>query len=99
MAIIPARYASTRFPGKPLAMLGGKPVVQWVYEKASSVFDIVAVATDDKRISDTVSAFGGRAIITSPHHRSGTDRVREAHNAGPHAEWGKRRCDCQYSGR
>mgnify|MGYP001047588556 FL=1 len=79
MAIIPARYASTRFPGKPLAMLGGKPVVQWVYEKASSVFDIVAVATDDKRISDTVSAFGGRAIITSPHHRSGTDRVREAH--------------------
>lgn len=79
MAIIPARYASTRFPGKPLAMLGGKPVVQWVYERAAQVFDAVAVATDDTRISDAVETFGGRAILTSPDHRSGTDRVREAY--------------------
>lgn len=79
MAIIPARYASTRFPGKPLAMLGGKPVVQWVCERAAQVFDTVAVATDDSRIADAVEAFGGRAILTSPDHRSGTDRVREAY--------------------
>jgi len=79
MAIIPARYASTRFPGKPLAVLGDKPVVQWVYERASQVFDLVAVATDDERISEAVASFGGRAIMTSATHRSGTDRVREAY--------------------
>ena len=79
MAIIPARYASTRFPGKPLAILGGKPVVQWVYERASEVFDTVVVATDDGRIAEAVEAFGGRAVMTSPDHRSGTDRVREAY--------------------
>lgn len=58
MAIIPARYASTRFPGKPLALLGGKPVVQWVYERASQVFEYVAVATDDERIQNCVKGFG-----------------------------------------
>lgn len=79
IAIIPARYASTRFPGKPLAMLGDKPVVQWVYERAAQVFDTVLVATDDTRILDAVHAFGGAAVMTSPDHRSGTDRVREAY--------------------
>ena len=78
IAIIPARYASTRFPGKPLAMLGGKLVIRRVYEQAARVLDDVAVATDDERIAETVAAFGGRAVMTSPDHRSGTDRCREA---------------------
>lgn len=79
IGIIPARYASTRFPGKPLAMLGGKTVIQRVYEQASKELDEVAVATDDERIRDAVMAFGGRAVMTSTDHRSGTDRVREAY--------------------
>ncbi|MBR6264701.1 MAG: 3-deoxy-manno-octulosonate cytidylyltransferase [Prevotella sp.] len=78
MTIIPARYSSTRFPGKPLAMLGGKPVIQHVYEKVSSVMDAVYVATDDQRICDVVTGFGGRVIMTSPDHKSGTDRIAEA---------------------
>lgn len=78
IAIIPARYASTRFPGKPLAMLGGKPVIQRVYEQVKRAVDDVAVATDDTRIAQAVAAFGGRAVMTSPDHRSGTDRCREA---------------------
>ncbi len=77
--IIPARYASTRFPGKPLAMLCGRPMIQHVYEKAAaSDADIVAVATDDERIYDAVSAFGGTAVMTSSEHPSGTDRIAEA---------------------
>ncbi len=79
IAIIPARYASTRFPGKPLAMLGGKTVIQRVWEQVSRVVDDVAVATDDRRIAEAVEAFGGRAVITSPDHRSGTDRCYEAY--------------------
>lgn len=78
LCVIPARYSSTRFPGKPLAMLGGKFVVQWVYERVASVLDNVWVATDDDRISEAVRSFGGKAVITSSHHRSGTDRIREA---------------------
>lgn len=78
IAIIPARYASTRFPGKPLAMLGGKTVIRRVWEQVSRVIDDVAVATDDRRIADAVEAFGGRAVMTSPDHRSGTDRCYEA---------------------
>lgn len=78
IAIIPARYASTRFPGKPLAMLGGKTVIQRVWEQVSRVINDVAVATDDRRIADAVEAFGGRAVMTSPDHRSGTDRCYEA---------------------
>lgn len=78
ISIIPARYASTRFPGKPLAMLGGKTVIERVCEQAAKVLDEVVVATDDKRIFDAVSAFGGRAVMTSPNHKSGTDRIREA---------------------
>lgn len=78
IAIIPARYASTRFPGKPLALLGGKPVIRRVYEQVAGAVDEVAVATDDERIAEAVAAFGGRAVMTSPDHRSGTDRCREA---------------------
>ena len=79
IAIIPARYASTRFPGKPLAMLGGKSVIQRVCEQASSVLSDVYVATDDQRIFDEVSRFGGQAVMTSPDHQSGTDRIFEAY--------------------
>lgn len=65
LAIIPARYASTRFPGKPLARLGGKPVIQRVYEQVAGVLDDAVVATDDERIRDAVRAFGGRVEMTS----------------------------------
>lgn len=78
VAIIPARYASTRFPGKPLALLGGKTVIQRVYEQVSTVIDEVFVATDDDRIFREVERFGGRAVMTSANHRSGTDRIEEA---------------------
>ena len=78
IAIIPARYASTRFPGKPLATLAGKPVIQHVYEKVSSVVADTWVATDDDRIFNTVKAFGGKAIMTRTDHKSGTDRIEEA---------------------
>ena len=78
LAIIPARYASTRFPGKPLALLGGKPVIQRVYEQAVSVLGQACVATDDERILQAVEAFGGKAVMTSTTHRSGTDRIEEA---------------------
>ena len=77
-AVIPARYASTRFPGKPLAMLGGKTVIQRVYEQAASVLSDVYVATDDERILSAVEAFGGRAVMTRTDHKSGTDRIEEA---------------------
>ena len=77
-AIIPARYASTRFPGKPLALLGGKTVIQRVYEQATSVLDEAWVATDDERISLAVEQFGGRVVMTRPDHKSGTDRIEEA---------------------
>jgi 3-deoxy-manno-octulosonate cytidylyltransferase (CMP-KDO synthetase) len=76
--IIPARYASTRFPGKPLAEVAGKPMIQRVYEQASLILDVVFVATDDSRIYDSVIRFGGRAVMTSSSHRSGTDRCAEA---------------------
>jgi 3-deoxy-manno-octulosonate cytidylyltransferase (CMP-KDO synthetase) len=78
IAIIPARYASTRFPGKPLAMLGGKTVIQRVYEQAVSVVGEAYVATDDERIRKAVEAFGGQAVMTRVDHKSGTDRIEEA---------------------
>ena len=78
IAIIPARYASTRFPGKPLAILGGKPVIQRVYEQVTRVIPDAYVATDDDRIYQTVEKFGGKAVMTSPNHKSGTDRIEEA---------------------
>ena len=79
IAIIPARYASTRFPAKPLAILGGKLVVERVYEQVRKAIDKVVVATDDERIYNAVVAFGGEAVMTSSEHRSGTDRCREAY--------------------
>lgn len=79
LGIIPARYASTRFPGKPLAMIKGKTMIRRVYEQAlQSKLDAVVVATDDVRIADEVMSFGGRYVMTDPNHRSGTDRCREA---------------------
>jgi 3-deoxy-manno-octulosonate cytidylyltransferase (CMP-KDO synthetase) len=78
IGIIPARYASTRFPGKPLALIQGKSMIQRVYEQASKVLDIVYVATDDERIFKAVKEFGGRVIMTSTSHSSGTDRCAEA---------------------
>ena len=78
IGIIPARYASSRFPGKPLALLGGKPVIQRVVEQVSSVLDDVYVATDDERIFQTVEQFGGKVVMTRSDHQSGTDRICEA---------------------
>lgn len=79
LAVIPARFASTRFPGKPLAMLGGKPIIQWVWDCVSQMPALTdaVVATDDERIAQAVAAFGGRAMMTSSEHRSGTDRLGE----------------------
>jgi 3-deoxy-manno-octulosonate cytidylyltransferase (CMP-KDO synthetase) len=77
-AIIPARYASTRFPGKPLAVLGGKTVIQRVYEQVKSVLSDVYVATDDERIFSCVESFGGKAVMTRKDHQSCTDRIQEA---------------------
>jgi len=79
LGIIPARYASTRFPGKPLADLMGKPVIQWVYERVTDSMDRVIVATDDERILNAVQKWGGEALLTSPNHPSGTDRCLEAY--------------------
>lgn len=79
LAIIPARYASTRFPGKPLADLNGKPIIEHVYERVSKVFEHTLVATDDERIADAVRQFGGHVQLTRSDHRSGTDRCYEAY--------------------
>ena len=88
IALIPARYASTRFPGKPLAKLGGMTVIERVCRQARKALgDKVAVATDDARIMEAVKAFGSSAVMTSDAHRSGTDRVREAYdNLGSKAD-------------
>src|ERR1700752_1911489 len=86
VVIIPARYASTRLPGKPLVSLAGKPMVQRVYERARQAQTVhkVVVATDDQRIIDAVHAFGGEARMTRPDHRTGTERIAEvaAHEKG-----------------
>ncbi len=79
IGIIPARYASTRFPAKPLALLGGKPVIQRVYEQVVKVLDEAVVATDDERIYQAVKSFGGKVVMTSVNHKSGTDRCYEAY--------------------
>jgi 3-deoxy-manno-octulosonate cytidylyltransferase (CMP-KDO synthetase) len=79
LAVLPARYASTRFPGKPLALIGGKPMIQWVWEAAMGArADKVVVATDDERIASAVKGFGGQAIFTDPSLPSGTDRAAAA---------------------
>jgi 3-deoxy-manno-octulosonate cytidylyltransferase (CMP-KDO synthetase) len=86
LAVIPAREGATRFPGKPLADLAGRPIVQWVYEAAADCpsFDDVIVATETERIAEAVRTFGGKVEMTSPEHPSGTDRVAEV--AGRHDE-------------
>lgn len=83
IGIIPARYQSTRLPGKPLAEIHGKPMIQWVYERAAKAetLERVLVATDDRRIYEAVRGFGGLAVMTSENHRSGTDRLAEAAGA------------------
>jgi 3-deoxy-manno-octulosonate cytidylyltransferase (CMP-KDO synthetase) len=78
IGIIPARWASTRFPGKPLVQIGSKTMIQRVYDQAAKALDHVLVATDDKRIADEVSKFGGQVVITGDYHKSGTDRCAEA---------------------
>ena len=87
IGIIPARYASTRFPGKPLAEIGGKTVIRRVYEQASKALDTVLVATDDDRIYDAVEAFGGKVVMTRADHKCGTDRCLEAFNAITTPAW------------
>ena len=77
LAIIPARYASTRFPAKPLVLLGGKPIIQWVYERVAQCVEYTYVATDDERIYNAVKGFGGEVVMTSSEHRCGTDRCCE----------------------
>ena len=80
LVIIPARSASTRFPGKPLALLGGRTIIERVWEAVGQTpgVDRVVVATDDERILDAVTLFGGKAEMTRPDHKSGTDRIEEA---------------------
>ncbi len=77
--IIPARYGSSRLEGKPLIVVCGKPIIQWVYEKAqqSKLADIIIVATDDQRIYDAVKSFGGNVEMTSTEHKCGSDRIKE----------------------
>ena len=84
--VIPARYGSTRFPGKPLALDTGKFLVQHVYERAASAncFDTIIVATDDQRIFEAVESFGGRVVMTRSDHPSGTDRIAEVAAGLPH---------------
>ena len=79
LCVIPARYASTRLPGKPLSMIAGKPMIQHVYERAcqAQMPDEVIVATDNELVEKAVAAFGGKAVMTSPDHPSGTDRLAE----------------------
>src|SRR6202451_2483422 len=79
VVVIPARYGSTRLPGKPLVSLAGQPMIQRVYERAKAAETVheVIVATDDERIMDAVKAFGGQARMTRPDHRTGTERVAE----------------------
>ena len=79
MVVLPARYGSTRFPGKPLVKISGKPLVEWVYRRASEIDGMgeLVVATDDRRIADVVESFGGNVVVTSGQHETGTDRVAE----------------------
>jgi 3-deoxy-manno-octulosonate cytidylyltransferase (CMP-KDO synthetase) len=87
LGILPARWASTRFPGKPLHLIAGKPLIQHVWDRcrACSKLDDLLVATDDTRIRDAVLAFGGKVAMTSPDHPTGTDRLAEAVQAVPQA--------------
>lgn len=87
LGVIPSRWGSTRFPGKPLHIIAGKPLVRHVWERCRecAALDAVIIATDDERIAAAVEAFGGRAVMTSPDHPTGTDRIAEALQAEPRA--------------
>ena len=98
LALIPARYASTRFPGKPLADLMGKPMIQHVYEKAHAVFDACYVATDDPRIEQAVLSFGGRVVMTSSESQRYRPLPGSAGGSGA-GDWHGIRCGCEYPGR
>lgn len=87
IGIIPARYASTRFPGKPLAELCGKTMIRRVFEQAAQALDTVVVATDDERIYDAVESFGGKVVMTRADHRCGTERCVEAYEAITTPAW------------
>ena len=87
IGIIPARYGSTRFPGKPMTDICGKTVIRRVYEQASKALDTVVVATDDDRIYDAVEAFGGKVVMTRSDHKCGTDRCLEAYMAVTTPTW------------
>ena len=87
IGIIPARYASTRFPGKPLAEICGKTVIRRVYEQARKALDTVVVATDDERIYNDVESFGGKVVMTRPDHKCGTDRCLEAYQGITTPAW------------
>ena len=87
IGIIPARYASTRFPGKPLAEICGKTVIRRVYEQARKALDTIVVATDDERIYNDVESFGGKVVMTRPDHKCGTDRCLEAYQAITTPAW------------
>ena len=87
IGILPARYGSTRFPGKPMADICGKTVIRRVYEQASKALDTVVVATDDDRIYDAVEAFGGKVVMTRADHKCGTDRCLEAYMAVTTPTW------------
>ena len=87
LGVLPARWASSRFPGKPLHLIAGKPLIQHVWERCRQCtkLDEILVATDDERIMSAVSSFGGKAVMTSPLHPTGTDRIAEAVRAIPQA--------------
>ena len=87
IGIIPARYASTRFPGKPLAEICGKTIIRRVYEQACKALDTVVVATDDERIYNDVESFGGKVVMTRPDHKCGTDRCLEAYQGITTPTW------------
>ena len=89
LGIIPARWGSTRFPGKPLHLIAGKPLVQHVWERTQhcKLLDSVTIATDDQRILDAAHDFGAKAVMTSPNHPTGTDRIAEAASSYPDAAY------------
>ena len=88
LGVIPARYASTRFEGKPLKLIDGKPMIEWVYKRAKNAnIDKLVVATDDKRIYDTVISFGGEAVMTSENHENGTGRIIEVINNSEYSKY------------
>jgi 3-deoxy-manno-octulosonate cytidylyltransferase (CMP-KDO synthetase) len=87
LGVLPSRWGSTRFPGKPLHLIAGKPLIQHVWERCQrcSRLDEIIVATEDPRIIEAVAAFGGKAVMTSPEHLTGTDRIAEALRSMPQA--------------